>query len=157
MVMRIQSGLAGVSFLMAVLLASAQEPREPQEPQEPKEPSQEETRSVQSGVYTLEQAERGKAVFEEICATCHEPADFDDGGYMSSWSGQTANDMIEEIRATMPEDNPGSLKRKEYVDVAAYFFSLNGLPAGEAEMDANSVKKILIEGPYRPSGDLFSR
>jgi cytochrome c len=155
--MSIKMGLAGASFLTAVLLASAQERQDPQEPQEPKEPSQEETRSVQSGVYTLEQAGRGKAVFEEICAACHEPADFDDGGYMSSWSGQTANDMIEEIRATMPENSPGSLKRREYVDIAAYFFSLNGLPAGDAEMDANSVKKILIEGPYRQGGDFFSR
>jgi cytochrome c len=149
--MRIQSGLAGVSFLMAVLLASAQEP------QEPKEPSQEETRSVQSGVYTEEQAERGSTVFHEICASCHEASEFGDGAYIDGWSGQTANDLIEEIRATMPQDSPGSLKRKEYVDIAAYFFRMNGLPAGDAEMDADSAKKIRIEGPYRPSGDFFSR
>jgi hypothetical protein len=57
----------------------------------------------------------------------------------------------------MPQDNPGSLKRKEYVDVVAYLFRLNGLPAGDAEMDVSSVKRIRIEGPYRSSENLFSR
>lgn len=148
--MSIKIGLAGASFLMAVL-ASAQEPKEPQEPKE------EETRSVQSGVYTEEQAERGAGIFDEICARCHKSGEFGDGGYIDSWSGQTANDMIEEIRRTMPQDSPGSLERKKYVDVVTYFFRMNGLPEGDAEMDADSAKRIRIEGPYRPSGDFFSR
>jgi hypothetical protein len=57
----------------------------------------------------------------------------------------------------MPQDNPGSLKRKEYMDVVAYLFRMNGLPAGDSEMDVSSVKRIRIEGPYRSSEDLFSR
>jgi len=39
----------------------------------------------------------------------------------------------------------------------AYLFRMNGLPAGDAEMDVSSVKQIRIEGPYRPGLDLFSR
>jgi mono/diheme cytochrome c family protein len=117
----------------------------------------EETRSVQSGVYTEAQAERGASVFKGTCVSCHQPGEFGDGAYMDGWSGQTAHDLIELIRATMPQDNPGSLKRKEYVDVVAYLFRLNGLPAGDAEMDVSSVKWIRIEGPYRPGLDLFSR
>jgi len=135
-------------LLTTVLLAVAQADQEDQE---------EKTRSVQSGVYTQEQAERGAAVFEKTCLSCHQPGEFGDGAYMDGWSGQTAHDMIELIRATMPQDNPGSLKRKEYVDVVAYLFRLNGLPAGDAEMDVNSLKQIRIEGPYRPGLDLFSR
>ena len=135
--------LAG-AFLTAVLFASAQE-------------EEEETRSVQSGVYTEEQAARGATVFEETCVACHQPAEFGDGAYIEGWSGQSAHDMIELMRATMPQDNPGSLKRKEYVDVAAYLFRMNGLPAGDAEMDVNSVKRIRIEGPYRPELDRFLR
>ncbi len=126
--------LAG-AFLTTMLLAAAQE---------------EETRSVQSGVYTEEQAERGLKVFEGTCLACHQPEEFGDGAYIDSWSGQTAHDLIEHIRETMPQDSPGSLKRAEYVDVAAYLFRLNGLPAGDSEMDVDSVKRIRIEGPYRP-------
>jgi len=118
---------------------------------------EEETRSVQSGVYTGEQAERGAALFEGTCGSCHQPAEFGDGAYLDGWSGQTAHDLIELIRATMPQDNPGSLKRKEYVDVVAYFFRMNGLPAGDSEMDVSSVKRILIVGPYRPSLDVFTQ
>ena len=135
--------LLAVTLLMTVLFASAQE--------------EEETRSVQSGVYTEEQAERGAKLFEETCVSCHKPGEFGDGAYMDGWSGQTAHDMIELIRTTMPQDNPGSLKRKDYVDVAAHLFRMNGLHAGDAEMDVNSVKRIRIEGPYRPSGDFRSR
>jgi quinoprotein glucose dehydrogenase len=135
--------LLAVALLTTVLFASAQE--------------EEETRSVQSGVYTEEQAERGAAIFEETCMSCHKPGEFGDGAYIDSWSGQTAHDLIELIRATMPQDNPGSLKRKDYVDIVAYLFRSNGLPAGDTEMDVNSVKRILIEGPYHPSEGFFSR
>lgn len=135
--------LAG-AFLTTVLFASAQQ-------------EEEEMRSVQIGVYTEEQAARGAAIFEKTCVACHEPAEFGDGAYIEGWSGQTAHDLIEHIRATMPQDNPGSLKRKEYVDVVAYLFRMNGLPTGDAEMDVNSVKQIRIEGPYRPELDRFLR
>jgi quinoprotein glucose dehydrogenase len=132
----------GIPLLTTVLLVSAQEA---------------EKRSVQSGVYTEEQAERGAKVFEGVCSSCHDPAEFGDGAYLEGWSGQNASDLIELIRSTMPEDSPGSLKRQQYLDVVAYFFRMNGLPKGDAEMDGDSVKQILIEGPYHPGGDPFSR
>ncbi len=123
---------------LTVLLASAQE---------------EEIRSVQSGVYTGEQADRGAGLFEDTCSSCHQPEEFGDGSYMEGWEGQTAHDLIEHIRATMPQDNPGSLKRQQYVDIVAYMFRSNGVPAGDAEMDAASVKSIRIEGPFHKGGD----
>lgn len=134
---------SGVPLLATVFLVSAQEDQEG------------ETRSVQSGVFTEEQAERGAKVYEGTCMNCHKQGEFGDGGYIESWSGQTAHDLIEQIRATMPQDNPGSLKRKDYVDVVAYLFRINGLPTGDSEMDVNSVKHIRIEGPYHPGGDRF--
>jgi mono/diheme cytochrome c family protein len=130
--MRSHLGLVGI-LLSTVLYASSQE---------------EEMLSVQSGVYTEEQAERGTRLFEEKCRSCHKPEQFANGGYVEGWSGMTADDMIEQIRATMPEDNPGSLKRGEYVDVAAYLFQMNGFPTGDTEMDVESTKRIRIEGPF---------
>jgi mono/diheme cytochrome c family protein len=110
--------------------------------------AQEASRSVQSGVFTAAQAERGAKVFQTVCQGCHQPEEFGDGAYMDGWSGQMASDMIEQIRSTMPQDNPGSLKRPEYVDIAAFLFQLNALPTGDAEMDVDNAKNILIEGPY---------
>lgn len=104
--------------------------------------------SVQAGVYNDEQAGRGEKVFSTVCLVCHQPAEFGGGGYMEGWSGQTVNDFVEFIRSTMPEDNPGRLKRRQYIDVVAYLFQLNGVPTGESEMEREMLKQIQIEGPY---------
>ena len=104
--------------------------------------------SVQSGVYSEEQAERGGQLFGEACMVCHQPEEFADGGYMDGWSGMNVNDLVEFIRSTMPEDNPGRLKRQEYIDIVAFLFQQNGLPAGETEMIRKELKQIHIEGPY---------
>ena len=104
--------------------------------------------SVQAGVYTDAQAERGEKFFGESCMVCHQPEEFSDGGYMEGWSGQSVNDFVEFVRSTMPEDNPGRLKRREYVDIISYFFKLNGLPNGETELEPKSLRGIQIEGPY---------
>jgi quinoprotein glucose dehydrogenase len=107
-----------------------------------------EPRTTQAGVFTAEQAERGATLFEEACLSCHQPDEFSQPGYMDGWVGQTADDFMELIRTTMPQDNPGRLKRAEYIDLVAFLFRENGLPEGEAEMDTQSVKEIRIEGPF---------
>ena len=104
--------------------------------------------STQQGVYTAEQAERGETLFTEACLVCHQPEEFTDGGYMEGWSGQKASDMLDLIRSTMPEDNPGRLKRQEYADIMSYLFNINGLPEGEVEMESKLMKDIRIEGPF---------
>ena len=104
--------------------------------------------SVQSGVYSDEQAERGQQIYGEACLVCHESGEFANGGYMDGWSGMSANDLVDYIRSTMPEDNPGRLKRQEYIDIVAFLFQQNGLPAGETEMVREKLKNIHIEGPY---------
>ena len=109
--------------------------------------------SVQSGVYSEEQAERGEQLFGEACMVCHQPEEFADGGYMDGWSGMNVNDLVEFIRSTMPEDNPGRLKRQEYIDIVAFLFQQNGLPAGETEMIRKELKNIHIEGPYGESSE----
>ena len=115
--------------------------------------AQDEATSVQSGVYSQKQAERGEQLFGEACMVCHQPEEFADGGYMDGWSGMNVNDLVEFIRSTMPEDNPGRLKRQEYIDIVAFLFQQNGLPAGETEMVRKGLKNIHIEGPYGESSE----
>ena len=106
------------------------------------------TTSLRDGVYSEAQAERGRGVFDEVCGACHMPDEFATAGILVGWDGETVNDLFEAVRMTMPEDNPGGLRRSEYADILAYFFSLNELPAGETEMqdDAGSLESIRIEG-----------
>ena len=103
-------------------------------------------RSIQAGVYTVEQARRGEQVYRDVCSTCHLP-DWFSQSFLQSWSGNTAAALFELIRTTRPEDRPGALTRQQYVDVLAYIFELNGVPPGEEEMPSRkrALEAILIE------------
>ena len=113
--------------------------------------------STRVGVFTAEQADFGGQLFEVMCGECHQPEDFLEG-FLAGWSGQTADALFDEIRSTMPEDSPGSLKSSEYAAVMAYLFNLNGLEAGEDKLSGSvrRLKGILIEAPPADSsGTLF--
>jgi len=115
--------------------------------------AQDEKQSVQSGVYSEEQAARGEKTFSEACLVCHQPEEFRQGNYMEGWSGQTVGDFVGFIRSTMPEDNPGRLKRREYIDIVSFFFQQNGLPAGDADLERDALGDIVIEGPFGTGGN----
>lgn len=106
-------------------------------------------RSVRDGVFTTEQAEKGVQVFEEGCQRCHQPAQFTGAGFIDAWAGQNVNVLFELIRTTMPEDNPSSLKKREYAAILAFLFKLNGIPPGDADLPstARKLKQIRIEAP----------
>lgn len=110
--------------------------------------TQDESQSIQAGVYTKEQAEQGGALFSEICEACHAPDEFTDGGYMESWSGQAVGDFVDLMRSTMPQDTPGRLQSSEYIAIAAYLFQINGVPEGETEMERAALRNLRIEGPF---------
>lgn len=109
---------------------------------------EDEQRSVQVGVYSEEQAVSGEEVYAEACLVCHQPEEFSVGGYMEGWVGRNAHDFLEVIRTTMPEDNPGRLKRREYIELVAYLFKMNGLPVGDEPLRARDLKLVIIEGPF---------
>lgn len=105
------------------------------------------SRTTNSGVYTAEQAERGKKVFEAKCTTCHDTARFTGETFIDPWAGKPLKDVWDIASGTMPEDNPGSLPQQDYGDILAYFLQLNEFPTGDAELkgDGNAMAAILIE------------
>ena len=117
--------------------------------------AQEPTRSVWDGVYTQEQADRGRPLYNEHCASCH--ADTLMGGemspplvggeFMSNWNGLTLGDLFERIRTTMPQSKPGKLSREVNADITAYILSVNKFPAGKTELphSAEFLKDIRID------------
>ena len=106
-------------------------------------------RSVKTGVYTVAQADRGIAVFKSKCASCHAPNRFTDDFFYQSFAGKPLWEMFDVISDSMPEDNPGSLKKEEYADVIAYLLKLNNFPAGETELpiDKDALSAIVFEKP----------
>lgn len=94
-------------------------------------------KSVNDGVYTAAQADRGDKVFNATCTTCHDTARFTGKEFLSVWTGQPIHALFEHVNTTMPEDNPGSLKPEQYADILAFFLKLNGYPEGAEELPAS--------------------
>jgi mono/diheme cytochrome c family protein len=111
--------------------------------------------SVWDGVYTQEQASRGKTLYSKQCASCHGDA-LDGSGqapplagpdFKGNWNGQTADDLFEKMQSSMPADQPGKLSRQENADILAFVLGFNGFPAGSKELptDAAALQKIRFE------------
>ena len=98
-------------------------------------------------VFTAAQADRGDQTFIAVCIDCHLPEEFSDAGYLYSWEGQLVADFIYYVQTNMPEDNPGSLKNTEYLDVMAYILELNGIPSGNRALNIDLANSARIELP----------
>jgi mono/diheme cytochrome c family protein len=103
------------------------------------------TKTTNDGVYTAEQAARGKTVFEAKCTGCHEPSRFTGEAFFESWNGKPMKELWDVASGTMPEDNPGSLKQQEYGDILAYFLSLNEFKPGDTELQGNAAAMAAIK------------
>ena len=103
-------------------------------------------RSTQSGVYADEQAMQGKDVYAGQCVSCHS-GDHIGGKFRRQWAGKPLSNMYSLIVETMPQDNPGSLSREDYVRVIAYLLKANGMPAGETPLptDSLALSKIRLD------------
>ncbi|MEQ9568810.1 MAG: cytochrome c [Longimicrobiales bacterium] len=108
--------------------------------------STDETRTTLDGVYTTEQAERGRETYIQVCAECH-VLDWYTGDIVRAWEGAPLYNLFEVISTTMPQNNPGSLPRRQYVDMLAYILELNGMPPGDAELSTGTsrLRQILFQ------------
>lgn len=110
-------------------------------------------RTVSDGVYTDEQAKRGRAIYEEHCARCHGPtlAGGEVAGplvgpiFGANWNGVSMADMVERTKVTMPLDGPGKMSRQQIADVLAYVLSANKFPAGKTELPRQAEMLGLIK------------
>lgn len=113
------------------------------------------TKSVWDGVYTEEQATRGKTGYSEQCASCHGPEltggemapALAGGEFLAGWDGLTLGDLFERIRISMPQNSPGSLSNQQNADILAFMLAANKFPAGTAELqkEAMILKSIKFE------------
>ena len=98
-------------------------------------------RTLADGIYTAEQAGRGRAVYNARCAECHmadlaghEYAGALAGyGFQLKWQDATLGELLGRIRS-MPLGRPGSLTGQEYVDILAYVLQKHSYPDGAAEL-----------------------
>jgi len=105
--------------------------------------------TVKAGVYTAAQADRGQVLYRSKCASCHAPNRFTDDFFYQSFAGKPMWEMFDVISDSMPEDDPGSMKKEEYADVIAYLLRLNRFPEGSNELptDKDALSLIMMEKP----------
>jgi mono/diheme cytochrome c family protein len=129
------SVVVGLGCLLMVSHAGAQAPGQA-------------TRSVRDGVFTVQQAERGRALYATYCSDCHmtdmsgrldvphpSSAPALRGPYfIANWRALTAADLFERMRISMPQTAPGSLTRQQNADILAHILDANGYPAGQQEL-----------------------
>ena len=124
--------------------------------------------SIKSGVYTSDQARRGREQYRKRCILCH----LDNGQgrgaepeivgqsleregdaeappvagepWLTRWNGRTAGALYELMRRTMPVGSAGSLSAQEYADVFAYLLELSKLPVGQRELPSARDQLDLI-------------
>lgn len=92
-----------------------------------------------ASLYTEEQATDGATVWTNTCSGCHEAKDVTSADFRTKWVGQSLFALYEQIRTTMPDDGPGTLTAEQYLHSVAYILKLNGLPAGETKLVADSA------------------
>lgn len=100
------------------------------------------------GIYSESQAERGRAAFERDCSACHVTGEFRGTAFQANWGRRTVYSLYRTVRSTMPDDNPGGLAEPVYLDVVAYVLRMNGHPAGETDLTADSpMRDVRIATP----------
>jgi mono/diheme cytochrome c family protein len=106
-----------------------------------------------AGVYTAEQAAKGKETYGAACLSCHKPIEFTGEKFWNTVVGRPLFDFFKYVKSEMPQDNPGSLGDEDYASVISYIFTLNSMPAGQKAMptDSASLSKIKVVAPA-PSG-----
>ena len=117
------------------------------------------SQTVWDGVYTAEQADRGKALYAQWCAECHSVDLRGDGtspslieeAFAFQWDDTTVGELFEQIRKLMPSNRPNSLPPRSYRDIVAFIFQSNKFPAGDKDLaddlDALNLIRITAKRP----------
>jgi mono/diheme cytochrome c family protein len=106
------------------------------------------SRATHAGVYTAEQAARGKDVYAGMCVSCHAGMGNHTGPvFRARWGGHDVQELYRFISENMPKNDPGSLAPYECAAVVAYLLQLNGMPAGRTPLptDTLALKRMAID------------
>jgi cytochrome c2 len=116
--------------------------------------------------YTAAQAERGKVVYGQVCATCHlanlrgkcSAEELSSPSYVCGATGNapplvgasfmkrfhSVGDLYSRVKWTMPPDRQNSLSAADYLSVVAYLLQANAGDAGSQELKAGTALKTML-------------
>ena len=117
--------------------------------------------TLRDGVYTADQATRGKSRYLMSCASCHlrdlsGTLSGDAGApplrgepFIAFVEGWDARRLFDYIKMTMPADDPSTLSDDAYLDILAYLFQANDFPAGSEALGLSQLSQIRLRDVKR--------
>ena len=99
-------------------------------------------------------SERGEGIFEAECARCHTSIEMQ-RRLQNDWAGRSAEELYQQIRATMPAESPGSLSDSEYLDVTLYTMESANAEVPEGEISEGDLASLIVD-PATEERDLES-
>ncbi len=113
-------------------------------------------RTVKDGVYTTDQAARGRERYEASCQRCH-GVDLTGGAgrsltgdvFMRDWTGLTLDSLLQRMQS-MPPGGSENLADDVYVDIISYVLERNGFPDGGEELSPGFLNGVRVEGEDGP-------
>src|SRR6266550_2712776 len=115
-----------------------------------------------AGVFTAEQAQSGRAIYDRNCSACH-GLNFEGSGdapalaggtFMLKWRPKMVSELFGLILQTMPPTRPGSLGEAAALNATALILQRNGAPAGQQDLTPGLTTLIsaVATGPAPPPG-----
>jgi len=109
-------------------------------------------------VYSKEQAAKGEAQYQKVCASCHDPAKVPAGKkpapaltgdkFFDRWKDKSLAELITLVATTMPDDASVVLTDDEAADQVAYILKMNNFPDGPKPLPSGEgAKDIIIVKP----------
>jgi alcohol dehydrogenase (cytochrome c) len=99
--------------------------------------------------FTAEQAAEGQASYTQSCAACHGAelrnlpnAPLQGNEFIGKWRTRSTNDLLAQIRTTMPPESPGSLGEDAYLGIMSFILQRNGNAPSEQRLLAASGEPI---------------
>jgi hypothetical protein len=108
-------------------------------------------KSVWKGVYTEAEASRGDTEHQNNCTSCHGTEKYAGDAFTKNWVGRTVFDLFDQLKTTMPDDNPGGLSAQQYKDIVAYILRTNGIPAGTDSLPGDPEALRLLKIDAKPA------
>jgi len=108
---------------------------------------------IWNGIFTNEQADRGKANFAQSCTRCHgedlaglTAPSLNGPRFISAWENENLYKLFVKIRDTMPPNFGTILTDEAKLDVVTFLLRTNGFPTGTEELrvDPDSLENIQI-------------
>ncbi len=96
------------------------------------------------------QAQSGAAVYASVCVTCHgERFEGKDGPPLAGPDNalrdyRTVRRLVDYVVSYMPDDDPGSLSEREYLDAVAFILQANGLNPNGVTLNAGTMDDLSL-------------